>query len=55
MSRLFKLAVRDGFSFYDALIVTSALKPGCDVLLTENMRDGRVIETRLIIRNLFQV
>ncbi len=36
--------VRDGFSFWDALIVESALRGGADRLLTEDMQDGRVIE-----------
>jgi predicted nucleic acid-binding protein len=36
--------VRDGFSFWDALIVESALRGGADRLLTEDMQDGRVVE-----------
>ncbi len=47
------IAERDGFSFYDALIVASALEAGCSTLLTEDMQDGRVIEGRLTIRNPF--
>ena len=50
-----KLAARDGIAFYDALIVASALEAGCDVLLTEDMQDAWVIETRLTIRNPFRV
>ena len=49
-----KLATRDGIAFYDALIVASALETGCDVLLTEDMQDGRVIKARLTIRNPFR-
>jgi predicted nucleic acid-binding protein len=40
------------FSFYDALVVAAALEAGCDVLLTEDMQNGRVID-RLTIRNPF--
>ncbi len=37
--------VGDGFSFWDALIVEAALRGGAaDLLLTEDMHDGRVIE-----------
>ena len=49
------LATRDGIAFYDALIVASALGAGCDVLLTEDMQDGRVIEGRLTICNPFRM
>ena len=48
-----KLAARYGFAFYDALIVASALETGCATLLTEDMPDGLLVETRLTIRNPF--
>ena len=48
------LASANSLSFYDALIVASAMEAGCDTLLTEDMQDGRVIETRLTIRNPFR-
>jgi predicted nucleic acid-binding protein len=32
-----------GFSFYDALIVASAMENNCDTILTEDMRDGQII------------
>lgn len=41
-------------SFYDALIVASALEAGCDTLLTEDMQDGRAIQG-LKIRNPFRL
>lgn len=47
------IAQRDGLSFYDALVVASALEAGCAELLTEDMQDGRVIDGRLRIRNPF--
>lgn len=34
-------ALRDGLHHFDALIVESALSAGCDVLLTEDLQDGR--------------
>jgi predicted nucleic acid-binding protein len=47
------IAERDGLSFYDALIVASALEAGCTTLLSEDMQNGRVIDGRLTIRNPF--
>ncbi len=47
------LAARYGFAFYDALIVASALEAGCATLLSEDMRDGLLVEERLTIRNPF--
>jgi predicted nucleic acid-binding protein len=47
------IAERDGISFYDALIVASALEAGCSMLLSEDMQDGRTIAGRLTIRNPF--
>lgn len=47
------LAGQTGYSFYDALIIASALDAGCDALLTEDMHDGQLIAGRLRIRNPF--
>ncbi len=35
--------VKDGFSFWDALIVEAALRGGADLLLSEDMQDGRIV------------
>ena len=43
---------RYGFSFYDSLIVASALEAGCIRLYTEDLRHGQQIE-RLTILNPF--
>ncbi len=48
------MAARHGFSFYDALIVASALEAGCTTLLSEDMQDGLVVEGRLTLRNPFR-
>jgi len=45
------IAQWEGFSFYDSLIVASALEAGCSALLSEDMQNGRVIKGRLTIRN----
>jgi len=41
------------FSFWDSMIVESALQSGCDVLLSEDMQDGRKIGS-LTISNPFR-
>jgi predicted nucleic acid-binding protein len=46
------LAESNRLSFYDALIVASAIEAGCDVLYSEDMQHGGVIG-KLTIRNPF--
>jgi predicted nucleic acid-binding protein len=48
------LAERHGFQLYDAMIVAAALDAGCDVLWSEDMQDGMVVDGRLTIRNPFR-
>lgn len=43
------------YSFYDSLILASALDGGCRYLLSEDMADGQIIENRLIIKSIFSV
>jgi predicted nucleic acid-binding protein len=47
------IAKRHNFSIYDAQVIASALKAGCDTLFSEDMQDGMIIENRLTIRNPF--
>jgi len=42
-----------GYSYYDSLIITSALEQKCRYLLSEDMNDGQVIEGQLTIKNIF--
>jgi predicted nucleic acid-binding protein len=44
---------RYGFSYYDSLMVTSALESDCQYLLSEDMADGQVINGTLTIKNIF--
>jgi predicted nucleic acid-binding protein len=37
------LARSDGFSFFDALLLAAAIKHGCEVMYSEDMQHGRVI------------
>ncbi len=47
------LAERYSLSIYDAMIVAAATHSGCDVLWSEDMQHGLVIDGRLQIRNPF--
>ncbi|HEY0424988.1 MAG TPA: PIN domain-containing protein [Rhodopila sp.] len=47
------IAQREGFAFYDSLIIASAIEAGCSTLLSEDMQSGRVIADGLTIRNPF--
>ena len=44
---------RYSFSWYDSLIVTTALEAGCDTLYSEDMQNSQVINGRLRIVNPF--
>jgi len=41
------------FSFYDSLIVASALEANCEILFSEDMQHGQMIENTLLIQNPF--
>ena len=47
------LGTRYRLQVYDAMIAAAALVTGCDVLLSEDMQDGLVLEGVLMIRNPF--
>ena len=42
------------YSYYDSLIIASAVESGCQYLLSEDMADGQQIENKLTIRNIFK-
>ena len=42
-----------GYSYYDSLMLASALETGCGQIITEDMRHGHVIMDRLKIMNPF--
>lgn len=42
------------FSFYDSVIVASALNAGCKILYSEDLQHGQVIEKQLGIINPFE-
>lgn len=46
-----RLAQRHGLAFYDACIAAAAVQAGCDVLYSEDMHAGLVLERTTTIRN----
>ncbi|GHV80479.1 hypothetical protein AGMMS49944_22700 [Spirochaetia bacterium] len=49
----FRISNRYQFSFWDSLIVASALEAQCTVLYTEDLQDGQIIEDVLEVKNPF--
>ena len=47
------LADRYKFSFYDSLILSAALECECDLLFSEDLNNGQLIENKLKIVNPF--
>lgn len=48
-----QIAERYRLSVYDAMIASAALLSGCNLLWSEDMQHGLVIEQRLVIQNPF--
>lgn len=42
------------YSYWDSLIIASALKNNCSILYTEDMQDGQVVDGNLTITNPFK-
>ncbi|MDP2805921.1 MAG: PIN domain-containing protein [Gallionellaceae bacterium] len=53
--RAIYIAGRYEFSWFDSLIVASALEVDCDTLYTEDLQHGQVIEDRLTVINPFSI
>ncbi len=49
----FGLSSKYCFSYWDSLIVASAIESGCTILLSEDMQHGLVVEATLTIENPF--
>jgi len=47
------LNARYGFSYFDCLMLASALESGCNIIFTEDMNDGQIIDGTLKILNPF--
>jgi predicted nucleic acid-binding protein len=48
-----RIAAKYGYSLFDSLIAASALEAECDMLYSEDLQDGQIIEGRVTIRNPF--
>jgi predicted nucleic acid-binding protein len=53
IQRALDIASRYGFSWFDSLIVATALDAGCDTLYTEDLQHGQMIEGKLTVTNPF--
>lgn len=53
IERALKIAQSYRYSYYDSLIIATALELSCSVLYSEDMQDGQVIEKKLTISNSF--
>jgi predicted nucleic acid-binding protein len=42
------------YSYYDCLMLASAIENGCDKVFSEDMQDGQIIEDRLRIINILK-
>lgn len=51
--RAVAIGERHQIGFYDSLVVAAALEYGCDLLYSEDLQDGQVIDT-VTIRNPFR-
>jgi predicted nucleic acid-binding protein len=54
INRACKMAEVYGYSFYDSLIIAAAMESGCNILYSEDMQDGHIIEEQLTITNPFK-
>ena len=49
-----RLHERYGYSYYDCVMLASALENGCAKIYSEDMSSGQIIEDRLLILNPFE-
>ena len=54
ISKALSLKNRYGFSYYDCLMLASALEGNCQIIFTEDMSDGQIINETLKIVNPFK-
>ncbi len=53
--RASRLRAQYSLSFWDSLVVASAIESGCTMLYTEDMQDGMTVEGQLTIVNPFRI
>lgn len=47
------LKQRYGYSWYDSMVIASALEQGCSILFSEDLQNGQTIEGQMTILNPF--
>lgn len=55
MQHALDIVGRYRFSWFDSLIIATALDSGCSILYTEDLQHGQVIEDKLTITNPFSL
>ena len=53
IERCFRVKEKYGYSWWDSLVLTSALEDGCSILYSEDLQNGQIIENWLKIVNPF--
>ena len=53
VKQAFQISKKYQYSLYDALILSSALEANCNILFSEDMQHGQLIDNRLKILNPF--
>ena len=54
VKKAFSISIKYQFSYWDSLIIASALENDCDILYTEDMQHNQKIEDALTIINPFK-
>jgi predicted nucleic acid-binding protein len=55
IEQCFVLRKRYNYTYWDSLLLATALHSGCEVFYSEDMQDGQVIEDTITIRNPFAI
>ena len=53
IDKALRIVMQYKFTYWDSLIIASALENNCSILYTEDMQDGQVIDDKLKIVNPF--
>lgn len=55
IERALSIFVTYRYSYWDSLIIASALEANCSILYTEDLQDGQIVEGKLKIINPFKL
>jgi predicted nucleic acid-binding protein len=53
VTKAMDISIRDGYSYWDSLVLAVALENNCSILYSEDMQDGQFIEGKLRLQNPF--